>query len=144
MPPRQLGLHHAVLEAFLNDLQFLIIRPMPAPGFGAGHNFYAGFEFAVAHKNNWYEIPNQPKRRPSPDAYQKGDGVAGPALVMPEARKIDGRAQFEQLGALLPGDVERRVQMPLCGLAIAIGFCHLAPAFKMCYADGKRCSGGGK
>ena len=70
MPPRQLGLHHAVLEAFLNDLQFLIIRPMPTPGFGAGHNFYAGFEFAVAHTNNWNEIPNQPKRRPSPDAYR--------------------------------------------------------------------------
>ncbi len=66
-----------VLEVFLNDLQFLTIRPMPTPGFGAGHNFYAGFEFAVANTNNWYEIPNQPKRRPSPDAYGSRHGIQG-------------------------------------------------------------------
>jgi hypothetical protein len=50
---------------------------MPTPGFGVGHNFYAGGGFPVAHTNNCYEIPNQPKRRPSPDAYVSSPCATG-------------------------------------------------------------------
>jgi len=42
MPTRQLRLHTPFLKTFLNNLQFLFIRPMTAPSFGTGNGLLAG------------------------------------------------------------------------------------------------------
>jgi hypothetical protein len=42
MPARQSRLHTFFLKTFLNDLQFLVIRPMTTPSFGVGNGLLAG------------------------------------------------------------------------------------------------------
>lgn len=42
MPPRQLRRHNVVLKTLLNDLQFLVIRPVPTPSFSVGNGWLAG------------------------------------------------------------------------------------------------------
>ena len=69
MPARQLRLHTPFLKTFLNDLQFLFIRPMTTPGFGVGNGLLAGGGFVAAHDCNRYKISHHPKRRRSPEAY---------------------------------------------------------------------------
>ena len=69
MPARQLRLHTPFLKTFLNDLQFLFIRPMTTPGFGVGNGLLAGGGFVAAHDCNRYKISHHPKRRHSPEAY---------------------------------------------------------------------------